>query len=227
MKSNFKKEISVISEDILEIKIDLEKSAIKGSELYWHLAEHLLTNHNDIEVVASEEMVSVRSKLIPIDANRIENSISSFDLKSIIQTDAVLEIPVCYEPISTSDIEEVSKQLKLSVDEIIAIHSSAVYEVKAIGFTPGFSYLGDLDERISVPRLVKPRIDTPVGAVGIANNRTGIYSLGGPGGWPIIGITPINFFNLNNNDSLKLKPGLKINFKEIGKDAFRSIQKEK
>ena len=68
MKSNLKKEISVISEDILEIKIDLEKSAIKGSELYWHLAEHLLTNHNDIEVVASEEMVSVRSKLIPIDA---------------------------------------------------------------------------------------------------------------------------------------------------------------
>ena len=72
-----------------------------------------MTNHNDIEVVASEEVVSVRSKLIPIDANRIENSISSFDLKSIIQTDDVLEIPVCYEPISTSDIEEVSKQLKL------------------------------------------------------------------------------------------------------------------
>ena len=71
------------------------------------------------------------------------------------------------------------------MDEIIAIHSSAVYEVKAIGFTPGFSYLGDLDERISVPRLVKPRIDTPVGSVGIANNRTGIYSLGGPGGGPL------------------------------------------
>ena len=227
MKSNFKKEISVISEDMLEIKIDLENSTIKGSELYWHLAEHLLSNQNDIEVIASEEMVSVRSKTIPIDANGIESSISSFDLSSIIQVDDVLEIPVCYEQISISDIKEVSKQLKLTVNEIISIHSSAVYEVKAIGFTPGFSYLGDLDERISVPRLIKPRTDTPVGAVGIANNRTGIYCLGGPGGWPIIGITPINYFNLNDSHSLKLKPGIKINFKEIGKDEFRSIQDEK
>ena len=111
MKSNFKKEISVISEDMLEIKIDFEKSAIRGSELYWHLAEHLLTNHNDIEVVASEEMVSVRSKLIPIDANRIENSISSFDLKSIIQTDDVLEIPVCYEPVSYTHLTLPTKRI--------------------------------------------------------------------------------------------------------------------
>ena len=226
MKSNFNSKVSVISEDMLEIKIDLKNSVIKGSELYWHLAEHLLSNQDDIEVVASEEMVSVRSKLIPIDANGIENSISSFDLGSINQVNDVLEIPICYEQISTSDIEEVSKQLKLTVDEIIVIHSSNAYEVKAIGFTPGFSYLGDLDERISVPRLAKPRIDTPVGAVGIANNRTGIYCLGGPGGWPIIGITPINFFNLNDSDSLKLKPGMKIIFKEIGKDEFTSIRDE-
>ena len=78
-----------------------------------------------------------------------------------------------------------------------------------------------------MPRLDKPRIDTPVGAVGIANNRTGIYCLGGAGGWPIIGITPINFFNLNDNDSLKLKPVIKIKFKEIGKDSFRGIQDAK
>ena len=222
MSFNFNTEISVIAEDMLEL--ELHDSHSKKSKFYWHLAEHLLQSQNDIEVIASEELISIRSKVIPMDIKKIEAALSSFEFSLISQIDHRLEIPICYEQTFSSDLKEVSNQLNLSTHEIIEIHSSATYEVKAIGFTPGFSYLGDLDEKISVPRLSKPRLKTSVGSVAIANDRTGIYCLGGPGGWPIIGATPMNLFNPDDNDSVKLIPGTKVTFKEISIEEFRAIK---
>jgi Allophanate hydrolase subunit 1 len=182
--------IAIIAEDMVEIVICDKDEGIKNSELNWHLADHLLKNQNDIEAIASEEMISIRSKVIPIDTQKIEIGISTFDFSSMKKIDHQLEIPICYENTFGIDLDYISKQLNLSTKEIIEVHSSTNYEVKAIGFTPGFAYLGDLDKRLFVPRLSKPRLNTPVGSVAIANDRTGVYSLGGPGGWPIIGATP-------------------------------------
>ena len=222
MSFNFNTEISVIAEDMLELHLHDFHS--NKSKFYWHLAEHLLQSQNDIEVIASEEVISIRSKVIPMDIKKIEATLSSFEFSLISQIDQKLEIPICYEEVFASDLKEISKQLNLTTQEIIDIHSSAAYEVKAIGFTPGFSYLGDLDEKIAVPRLSKPRVKTKVGSVAIANDRTGIYCLGGPGGWPIIGATPMNLFNPDDDGSVTLIPGTKVTFKRISMEEFKIVQ---
>ena len=222
MSFNFNTEISVIAEDMLELHLHDFHS--NKSKFYWHLAEHLLQSQNDIEVIASEEVISIRSKVIPMDIKKIEATLSSFEFSLISKIDHKLEIPICYEEVFASDLKEISKQLNLTTQEIIDIHSSTVYEVKAIGFTPGFSYLGDLDEKIAVPRLSKPRVKTKVGSVAIANDRTGIYCLGGPGGWPIIGATPMNLFNPDDDGSVTLIPGTKVTFKKISMEEFKIVE---
>jgi len=222
MSFNFNTEISVIAEDMLELHLHDFHS--NKSKFYWHLAEHLLQSQNDIEVIASEEVISIRSKVIPMDIKKIEAALSSFEFSLISKIDQKLEIPICYEEVFASDLKEISKQLNLTTQEIIDIHSSAAYEVKAIGFTPGFSYLGDLDEKIAVPRLSKPRVKTKVGSVAIANDRTGIYCLGGPGGWPIIGATPMNLFNPDDDGSVTLIPGTKVTFKKISMEEFKIVE---
>ncbi len=226
MNFNLHTKISVITEDMLELEFNLDDSNMNQSKLHWYLAEHLLKNQNDIEVIASEEMISVRSKVIPMDIHKIEMTISSFEPSSIDQFDHRLEIPICYEESFANDLEEVSMQLNLSIEEVIAIHSSVIYEVKAIGFTPGFAYLGDIDKKIRVPRLSNPRLETPVGSVAIANDRTGIYCLGGPGGWPIIGATPMNLFNPDDSHSMRLIPGTKAAFKQISMEEFKTMEKK-
>ena len=218
---------TIIAEDIIEIVIDDVYEDIEDSEFNWHLADHLLRNHNDIEAIASEEMISIRSKVIPLDIKKIETGISTFDFSSIRKIDHRLEIPICYENTFGVDLDEISKQLNLSVEEIIEIHSSTTYEVKAIGFTPGFAYLGDLDKKISIPRLSKPRLQTPIGSVAIANDRTGIYCLGGPGGWPIIGATPVNLFNPQDSQSMQLIPGTKISFNRISNEEYKAMRNKK
>ena len=224
MSFNFSTKLSVVAEDILELELHINNSNINKSKFYWYLAEHLLQSQNDIEVIASEEVVSIRSKTIPMDIKKIETDVSSFDFSLISQIDHRFEIPICYDQALASDLKKISEQLNLSTQEIIDIHSSDTYEVKAIGFTPGFSYLGDLNEKIAVPRLSKPRLKTSVGSVAIANDRTGIYCLGGPGGWPIIGATPMDLFNPNNTGSVKLIPGTKVTFKKISMEEFRAIK---
>ena len=219
--------MTIIAEDIIEIVIDDVYADIEDSELNWHLADHLLRNHNDIEAIASEEMISIRSKVIPMDIKKIEIGISTFDFSSIRKIDHRLEIPICYDKTFGIDLDEVSKQLNLSIKEIIAIHSSAIYEVKAIGFTPGFAYLGDLDKKLSIPRLSKPRLQTPIGSVAIANDRTGVYCLGGPGGWPIIGSTPINLFDPQDGHAMQLIPGTKVSFNPISEEEYKTMKNKK
>ena len=172
-------------------------------------------------------MISIRSKVIPIDTQKIEIGISTFDFSSMRKIDHQLEIPICYENTFGIDLDCISKQLNLSTKEIIEVHSSTNYEVKAIGFTPGFAYLGDLDKRLFVPRLSKPRLNTPIGSVAIANDRTGVYSLGGPGGWPIIGATPLNLFDPKGSHSMKLIPGTKVSFSPISKEEYKTMRNKK
>ena len=147
MSFNFSTKLSVVAEDILELELHINNSNINKSKFYWYLAEHLLQSQKDIEVIASEEVVSIRSKTIPMDIKKIETDVSSFDFSLISQIDHRFEIPICYDQALASDLKKISEQLNLSTQEIIDIHSSDTYEVKAIGFTPGFSYLGDLNEK--------------------------------------------------------------------------------
>ena len=108
------------------------------------------------------------------------------------------KIPVCYDAIFGLDLREISKKSNIPILDIIQLHTQSIYLIYAIGFLPGFLYLGGLDERLYFDRKSAPRMKVPKGAVGIGGKQTGIYPKASPGGWQIIGNSPINFFDKTN-----------------------------
>ncbi len=117
------------------------------------------------------------------------------DVNEETSTSRVFEIPVCYGEEYGPDIENIAKNAGLTEEEVIKIHSSKDYLIYMLGFLPGFSYLGGLDERIHTPRLANPRIRIPAGSVGIGGSQTGIYPLDSPGGWQLLGLTPVKTYD--------------------------------
>lgn len=131
-----------------------------------------------------------------------------------------IKIPVCYADKFALDIKEISKEKNIAVDEIIRLHTSKTYKIYMIGFLPGFPYMGEVDERIAMPRRSIPRITVPAGSVGIAGIQTGIYPLESPGGWQIIGKTPYKLFDKEKSEPVLLQPGDEIEFYSITEDEF-------
>lgn len=135
-------------------------------------------------------------------------------------TNKTVEIPVCYEAEFAVDLVETAKHLKLSIQELIHIHSAKTYKVFMLGFTPGFPYMGTIDKRIITQRKQQPRLKIEPGSVAIAGSQTGIYPFATPGGWNIIGRTPLLLFDRNRSNPFLLKAGDEIKFKAIPKDEF-------
>jgi inhibitor of KinA len=124
----------------------------------------------------------------------------------------VIKIPVCYGGRFGPDLEIVATQAELSVDEVIALHAGADYDVCAIGFSPGFPYLRGLPERLRTPRKATPRTKVPAGSVGIGGSQTGIYPSSTPGGWQLIGRTPLSLFDVNRPHPSLLRVGDRVHF---------------
>ncbi|MFO7745252.1 MAG: 5-oxoprolinase subunit PxpB [Psychroflexus sp.] len=139
----------------------------------------------------------------------------------------IKKIPVCYDLDYGWDLELLSENLDLSIDQIIKKHSEVIYTVFFIGFLPGFPYLGGLDSLLFYRRKSKPRRQILAGSVGIADKQTGIYPIDSPGGWQIIGRSPIQLFNKNHSEQLCfLQAGDRIQFERISKDEFEYIQSQ-
>jgi inhibitor of KinA len=134
----------------------------------------------------------------------------------------VMEIPVCYGGEFGPDLADVAAHNRLTPDEVIQIHSSGEYLVYMIGFAPGFPYLGEMSERIATPRRSSPRTAIPVGSVGIAGMQTGVYPISTPGGWQLIGRTPLQLFRPNENPPSLLQSGDIIKFRSISLEEFES-----
>lgn len=132
-----------------------------------------------------------------------------------------IKIPVCYEENFAPDISELSKSTGFSIEEIIERHLNAEYRVYMLGFLPGFAYMGGLDAAIAMPRKQQP-VNVAAGSVGIAGNQTGIYPGNSPGGWNIIGRTPLALFDQNNSSLTLLQPGDQVIFERISKDEFEN-----
>jgi inhibitor of KinA len=137
----------------------------------------------------------------------------------------IITIPVCYDKSFGLDLEEVSKQTRLSIDEIVEIHTASIYLVFMLGFVPGFPYLGELDPRIACPRKQTPRQAVPEGSVGLAGRQTGIYPIESPGGWQIIGRTPLKIFNPGSKNTFPIQTGDRIRFKPIDLKEFEVLSK--
>ncbi|MGF1806915.1 5-oxoprolinase subunit PxpB, partial [Aliivibrio sifiae] len=132
----------------------------------------------------------------------------------------VIELPVYYGKEVSLDAEEISRHTGLSFDEIVSIHSSQEYRVYAIGFAPGFAYLGNTDPRIHIPRKSTPRLSVPAGSLAIAEQQTAIYPKSSPGGWQVIGRTPINLIDFNRENLTVFEMGAKVIFKPISREEY-------
>jgi KipI family sensor histidine kinase inhibitor len=149
----------------------------------------------------------------------VEEGLKTHDSDAARQT-APVEIPVCYGGVHGPDLEAVADFHGLSKDDVVCLHSTPEYYVYMIGFTPGFPYLGGLDERLFTPRKTQPRQKVAAGTVGIADRQTGIYSIDSPGGWQLIGRTPLKLFDIDQPEPFLLNPGDSLRFVPIPEESF-------
>ena len=160
-------------------------------------------------------------------ANKVFDFINStnFSNLKLNQDKKEWTVPICYD--FEMDLTNMSKKLKLDKEEIIEIHSKSILFIYMIGFVPGHPFMGDLDPKLFLNRLKTPRVKVPPGSVGIVEKFCNIYPYESPGGWNIIGKTPIKLFN--NKDSSKpclLSPGDTVKFKSISKREFENFKDE-
>ena len=186
---------------------------------------------NIIDLVPSYASLMVMFNMMTTDHHKVRNKLRSL-LKPIEHqfTDQVnkheanlIELPVYYSQESGPDLMIISQRAQLSIEQIIDIHQAQEYRVYAIGFAPGFAYLGEVDERIAAPRLTTPRVKVPKGAVAIADRQTAIYPSISPGGWNIIGLCPTNMFDAKASPTMPVNVGDRVKFKAISKDDFIAL----
>lgn len=142
----------------------------------------------------------------------------------IVQKKPCVEIPVCYEEKFSPDLKFVADYNSLSLEEVVYIHTHQIYHVYMLGFAPGFPYLGGMSKKIAAPRKKSPALVVPAGSVGIADTQTGIYPIQTPGGWQIIGRTPLQLFQPDKDPPTLLKAGNKIIFKPISIIQFEVLK---
>jgi inhibitor of KinA len=135
----------------------------------------------------------------------------------------LLEIPVCYHPSLGQDIVAMAEQKNMSPEHIIELHTQQTYTVYMLGFLPGFPYMGKVQEELVTPRLKQPRLRVPAGSVGIAGAQTGIYPQESPGGWNIIGRTPLRLFDARKESPCYCEPGDQVKFVPVSLADFREM----
>lgn len=184
----------------------------------------------------TEIVPSYRAVMVHFDQNQInaqqlveDLKLDTLDVSDIETSDSskIVRIPVVYGGEFGPDIEAVAKHSQLSIEEVIQLHTEPTYLIYMLGFMPGFPYLGGLDERLYTPRRDEPRVRIDAGSVGIANNQTGLYPSDSPGGWQIIGRTPLDVFDLNREPMTLYEAGDNIEFYQISEDEFQEIMDKK
>jgi inhibitor of KinA len=135
-------------------------------------------------------------------------------------------VPVCYEPDFAPDLQEVAQACGLGPQEVVRAHAGRDYTVYVVGFSPGWGYLGDIDTRLVLPRRPNPRQRVPAGSVAIASNFTGVYPQETPGGWHLIGRTPLRFFDAACNPPALLAAGETVRFRAVDRPDYERIAAE-
>ena len=157
---------------------------------------------------------------------RIEEILLTMEASTARVEAKVVYIPVCYGGEFGPDLDFVAEHNGLSVDEVVQIHTSTPYLIYMLGFTPGFPYLGGMSERLATPRLEKPRTKIPAGSVGIAGSQTGFYPIESPGGWRLIGSTPIKAFNFVIENPFLFDAGNYLHFVSVSSAEYYTIKQD-
>jgi KipI family sensor histidine kinase inhibitor len=181
------------------------------------------------EIVPSYVSLSIHYDPFVVDylsvAGFVKNILANNNEKTNSISKRIVVIPTLYDGDYGPDLDSVSSITGLSVEQIIKIHTNKEYKVYSIGFTPGFPYLGGLDNTLYCPRLDSPRINVPLGSVAIAELQTGIYPTESPGGWRLIGRTPVTLFDATRPVPSLLRPGDLVKFKPMtDKKEFEHIK---
>ena len=200
-----------VNEKVRAVTAMLRQSSVEGIDL-------ILPSYRSIGICFDPLVLSV---------SEIDNLLSG--LESGLDTAAIpeartVEIPVCYGGEYGPDIDFVAEHNGIDPEEVIRIHSAAPYRIFTIGFAPGFFYLGGLDSRLHTPRMETPRAMVPAGSVGIAETQTGAYPIDSPGGWRIIGRTPLRLFDASRPEPFFYQAGDSIRFMPISPETYRHIE---
>jgi inhibitor of KinA len=148
------------------------------------------------------------------------------DLKEHDQSSRTVDIPVCYGGVFGPDLPYVAEQNNMTEEEVIATHMKGDYIVYMIGFAPGFPYIGGMDKKIAAPRRDDPRLTIPAGSVGIAGEQTGVYPIETPGGWQLIGRTPLKLFDPEKETPSLLQAGDRIRFTRINEENYKEMKED-
>ncbi len=173
----------------------------------------LLVNY-DPRVISYAKIKKRLEKLLKLEVKEIEAGVK------------IIEIPVCYGGEYGPDLDNIAKLAGLTPQEVVDMHCSKDYLIYMLGFLPGFSYLGGLDERIHTPRLANPRIRIPAGSVGIGGSQTGIYPLDSPGGWQLLGMTPVKTYDPQRDEPILFEAGDYIRFVPVTEEQFNEIKEQ-
>jgi inhibitor of KinA len=178
-----------------------------------------------------ETVPTFRSLLVHYDPLRTDAAALIATIRALPGSEAALgqtrrlwHVPVCYEGELAPDLPDIAARTKLSPEEVVALHSGTAYHVYMLGFLPGFPYMGDLPAPLVLPRRSDPRVRVPPGAVAIATTLTAIYPLQSPGGWHLIGTTPIRLFDLSWPAPALFAPGDAVRFEPVDRAAFDDIE---
>ena len=202
-------------------KID-EQTATKVKKAY--LSLKALNLEGLIEIIPSYTSIFIQFDIFKYDYESLKSLLeNSINLNVKDDSDEkIISIDVYYGLEVALDLEKISFEKKLSIEEIIQIHSSKIYDVYAIGFLPAFAYLASVDERIATPRLKTPRNQIPKGSVAIADTQTAVYPQNSPGGWNIIGKTALELFDKKLESLSIFEVGNRVKFNPISKEEFLS-----
>lgn len=200
-----------INSKIRAMTVAMETKEIKGVVEVVPTYRSVMVHYDSLKTSHQELVDTLRN---------LEKNLEHIDLPA----PEVIEIPTLYGGEYGPDIENVAKHNQLTVEEVIKIHTAKEYLIYMLGFTPGFPYLGGMDTRIATPRLKSPRTKIPGGSVGIAGEQTGIYPIDSPGGWQLIGRTPLSLFDPGRDNPILLKAGNYISFKSINEQEYKEIK---
>ena len=210
----FKNEISKeTNEKVRGMQLAIDKVSPSGVTEVIPAYRSLLILYNPLERAKKELIAELKE---------IENNISQFDLKN----PRTIKIPTVYGGEYGLDLEFVAEHNNLSKKEVINIHKQDKYLVYMLGFTPGFAYLGGMADKIATPRLDNPREKIPRGSVGIAGSQTGIYPIDSPGGWRLIGRTPLDLFDPYREPPFLVRVGDYLKFERITGKEYLNLQQK-
>ncbi len=206
-----------------------------GDHIDRQLSDQVLAAHFAVDEAGISGVVELvptfRSLMIHYDPLVTSANVLMGDLKPLLASQQkshrvarLWDIPACYDGAAAPDLESVAQATRMSTDEIIGLHMSETYHVYMIGFLPGYPYMGDVSEALQLPRRKEPRIRVPKGAIAIATSMTAVYPTESPGGWHLIGSTPVAMFNSAQPQPALLAPGDKVRFRRISIAEHETIE---